>query len=70
MTETKDWAAFFNDIDADDKNKVSITLEGFYSGILDDDKFTLEDTALLKRSSETVIFGSKVQAILASTKAR
>lgn len=47
MTETKDWAAFFNDIDADDKNKVSITLEGFYSGILDDDKFTLEDTALL-----------------------
>ena len=49
-TTTKDWTDFFNDLDADDGNKVSIALVGSYYGTHIDDDFlerALDSTGLL-----------------------
>jgi len=50
MTTTKDWTDFFNDLDADDGNKVSIALMGSYYGTHIDDDFlerALDSTGVL-----------------------
>ncbi len=49
-TTTKNWTSFFDNLDADDENQVSITIEGTYYGIHVDDDFVdlaIEETGLL-----------------------
>ena len=49
-TTTKNWTNFFDNLDADDENQVSIAIEGTYYGIHVDDDFVdlaIEETGLL-----------------------